>query len=876
MSGSPPAGLTAAFSSSYTIERELGRGGMATVYLARDRKHDREVALKILRPELAEILGRERFLNEVRLTARLDHPHILTLIDSGETGGFLWYVVPYIRGETLRAKLERERQLGINDALAISRQVASALDYAHRQGIIHRDIKPENVLLHEGEAMLADFGIALAVRQAGGDRLTETGLSLGTPRYMSPEQATGDRQLDARSDIYSLGAVLYEMLAGEPPHTGPTAQAVIAKLMTERPTQLRIVRPEVPESVDAAVAKALAKTPADRFASAADFAAALQQSSPADRPPAVARPRRAVWLGLAALLLVAAVGFAISRILGGKVQFPAIGRSEQLTSDPGLEIQPALSPDGKLVAYAAGNAARMRIFLRPVGGGRTIPLSDDSAAVETQPRWSPDGASLLFLARGGVSIASAFGGTSRPVVPPSTTGSVVSATWSPDGREIAFIRGDSLLVAPVAGGPPRPLATGQDLHSCDWSPKGMWLACVTLNAESIRPGTSFGNLAPSGIVLFPSGGGPPVRLIEPQAFNQSPVWSADGGQLLFLSSRDGPRDVYAVALSPSGRPRGEPTRLSTGLGAISISLSSDHRRLAYAVYSARSNIQSLPIPAGAPVEANAATPVTTGNQVIESMRVSRDGRWLLYDSNLRGNSDIYRIPLTGGQPEQLTSDPADEFAPDLSPDGRAVAYHSWRSGTRDIEVKPLDGGPIEHVTATAAQESYPLWSPDGRAIEFYNQVTPFSMFLTRREGGGRWSSPALLAAGAVAGDWSPDGRWIAYVSSESDSRFGSVMILPAEGGSGRLLFETTATAPPADQVVWGPDGRTIYYKFHDLQGHTSLWAVSAAGGRPRQLVRFDDPARQSSRKDFATDGKRLYFTIEDRQSDIFVAELIQH
>ncbi|HXI19721.1 MAG TPA: serine/threonine-protein kinase, partial [Gemmatimonadales bacterium] len=251
--------LATALADRYRIERQLGSGGMATVYLATDLKHERHVALKVLRPELGAVLGDERFLAEIKITARLDHPHILTLIDSGVAGGFLYYVLPLVRGESLRDKLLKEKQLGIEEALAITRQVASALDYAHRQGVIHRDIKPENILLQEGEAMLTDFGIALAVKEAGGNRLTETGLSLGTPQYMSPEQATGDRLLDARSDVYSLAAVLYEMLAGEPPVTGPTAQAMIAKLMTERPTHLRVVRDSVPEAIDAGVARALDK-----------------------------------------------------------------------------------------------------------------------------------------------------------------------------------------------------------------------------------------------------------------------------------------------------------------------------------------------------------------------------------------------------------------------------------------------------------------------------------------------------------------------------------------------------------------------------------------------------------------------------------------
>ena len=285
----PPILITA-LQDRYRLERELGQGGMATVYLARDLRHDRDVALKVLRPELAAVLGRERFLTEIRLTAKLDHPHILTLIDSGESNGFLWYVLPFVRGESLRHRLERERQLGVSEAVAIAGDIAGALEYAHQRGVIHRDVKPENILLHEGEAMLADFGIALALREAGGERLTETGLSVGTPQYMSPEQATAERRLDARTDIYSLGAVVYEMLAGEPPFTGATGQAVIAKLMTVPPTPLRAVRDAVPEHIDAAITRALAKVPADRFPTAAAFGATLRDTPTSGEMGPMRRP----------------------------------------------------------------------------------------------------------------------------------------------------------------------------------------------------------------------------------------------------------------------------------------------------------------------------------------------------------------------------------------------------------------------------------------------------------------------------------------------------------------------------------------------------------------------------------------------------------
>src|SRR6266581_1647252 len=312
--------VRASLAGRYTIERELGAGGMATVYLARDLKHDRVVALKVLRPDLAAVLGAERFLQEIRISAKLDHPHILTLIDSGESDGLLWYVVPLVRGESLRQKLQRENQLQLDEALVITKQVAGALEYAHQHGVIHRDLKPENILLHEGEAMLADFGIALAVKEAGGNRLTETGLSLGTPQYMSPEQATGDRQLDARSDIYSLGAVLYEMLAGEPPFSGATTQAVIAKLLTERPTGLRVIRSGVPTGVDQAVARALEKTRADRFGSAAEFVEALSSSPSAGRTTWWRRLNRRV---VAAAVVMAALGVAVTLAVAGLLKSPA-------------------------------------------------------------------------------------------------------------------------------------------------------------------------------------------------------------------------------------------------------------------------------------------------------------------------------------------------------------------------------------------------------------------------------------------------------------------------------------------------------------------------------------------------------------------------
>ena len=310
------ARLSGVLAERYRLERELGAGGMATVYLAQDLRHDRKVALKVLRPELAAVIGAERFLAEIKLTANLQHPHILPLFDSGAADSFLFYVMPFIEGESLRDRLRREKQLPVDEAVRIATEVASALDYAHRHGVIHRDIKPENILLHDGSALVADFGIALAASKAGGDRMTETGMSLGTPHYMSPEQATGEREITARSDVYALGAVLYEMLTGDPPFTGSTAQAVVARVVTESPRPLLPQRHTIPPHVEAAVLTALEKLPADRFATAAQFAEALADSRrtlartqvnvvPA---PAQGRWRRNFWAATGVALVLLAFG----------------------------------------------------------------------------------------------------------------------------------------------------------------------------------------------------------------------------------------------------------------------------------------------------------------------------------------------------------------------------------------------------------------------------------------------------------------------------------------------------------------------------------------------------------------------------------------
>jgi len=283
--------VSAALADRYAIDRVLGRGGMATVYVAEDLRHSRQVAIKVLRPDVAAAIGAERFLREITIAARLTHPHVLPLIDSGQAAGSLYYVMPYVRGETLRQRLVREQRLPLKDALGIARELGAGLDYAHREGFVHRDVKPENVLLADGHAVLADFGIARAICQAGGEHVTEVGLAIGTPEYMSPEQAAGDRELDGRCDVYALACVIYEMLAGEPPFSGGSARAIVAKHLSEPPPPLRARRPDAPAAVEQALARALAKDPADRFASVAEFATALEESRPAAAPAIVGKTR---------------------------------------------------------------------------------------------------------------------------------------------------------------------------------------------------------------------------------------------------------------------------------------------------------------------------------------------------------------------------------------------------------------------------------------------------------------------------------------------------------------------------------------------------------------------------------------------------------
>ena len=453
-----PTRFAAALIRSYRIERELGAGGMATVYLAHDLKHERDVAIKVLHPDLGAALGSERFLSEIRTTARLQHPHILPLLDSGDADGLLYYVMPLVTGETLRARLERERQLPIDDTVRIAREIADALGYAHGLGVIHRDIKPENILLQGGHALVADFGIALAVQTAGGARMTQTGLSLGTPQYMSPEQAMGERTIDARSDIYALGAVTYEMLVGEPPFTGPSVQAIVARLITEEPRAIASQRKAVPESVEATVMRALEKLPADRFASAVEFSTALTTGSMTttgitshrrSRVPAKSLSR-ARATGLALLVGGAVLGWAATRAVRPSPPANDTTLMTSLLAPPGGSIGEqrslALTPDGSRLAFvfAAADGSRA-LWLRRLNRleAEPIPRTSDASA----PFWSPDGRSLGYFAGGHLTVLDEDGEPRRlcPVSDPT------GGSWGAKGV-ILFGHREGLSTVPAAGG----------------------------------------------------------------------------------------------------------------------------------------------------------------------------------------------------------------------------------------------------------------------------------------------------------------------------------------------------------------------------------------------------------------------------------------
>jgi Tol biopolymer transport system component len=672
---------------------------MATVYLAHDRKHGRKVAIKVLKPELSAVLGAERFLQEIRVTAHLQHPHILPLFDSGTVDGLVYYVMPYVAGESLRQALRRERQFPIEDAVQIAGEVASALDYAHRQGVIHRDIKPENILLHEGHATVADFGIALALRAAGGSRITETGLSLGTPEYMSPEQAAADREIDARTDVYSLGAVLYELLTGEPPHTGATVQAVIARLLTQRPTHPRIIRDAVPERLDAVVMKALERTPADRYRSAAELARALVQASrDASSGTQVRRARTAPRVRRLSLLVAGTLALALLLVIALVVlqprEIPATVRRPLTTF--GAAGDPELSPDGRMVAYVA---SRESLLVQDISGGRPLTVVSGAKALR-MPRWSRDGATLFFLGEFPDESAAVFavprlGGVRRRI-----TDANLAYTLHPDGDRLMAsfldpLAGNRLTVVSIADGmvldslPAARLSGsyrdwGTDrpyvMWRIEWSPDGRWLAFV---GSMKRDSSNFtiGLMTPKGEITD-------LRV----QMNNVARWNRTGDALYYFPVRTAAEwDLEKLRVNRrTGKFGGNPRVVQSRIPGLNGNFSSNGSTLAYL-----SGNQNTQIAAGQlDLRARRITTriLTSGTAWHETPVISGDGRTIAYIETDAMGGNIYSTPFDSGQATLLaTGQNPDNAWPSLAPDGRRVLFVA-RSPVRTFMLAELPAG----------------------------------------------------------------------------------------------------------------------------------------------------------------------------------------
>ncbi|MFL5447702.1 MAG: protein kinase domain-containing protein, partial [Gemmatimonadales bacterium] len=827
--------------------------------------------------------GTDRFQREIEVAARLQHPAILPLHDSGEVDGYVYYIMPYVEGESLRDRLARQGQLPVDEAVRILFEMLDALAYAHGKGIIHRDIKPDNIMLAGRHALLLDFGVAKAVSaSAEPSFVTTTGMALGTPSYMAPEQAVADKEVDGRADLYSLGVVAYELLAGRRPFTGNTAQAIIAAQMIETPPDLGTQRPGVPDELSHLVMRALERRPADRWQSAEEMLARLQPlvTGSGTRGRGRSRQRTLRAMGLAGMLLAGLTG----ALLLHTREEPELrlGRRVPLTRDPGLEIEPSLSPDGRLVAYAAGLMPSLQIRVRQVDGGAAIAVADRSDRPQRWPSWSPDGSRIMFGSPRGIEIVSALGGTARVIVPHvpdpnadpwGSAGLLMPGGWTPDGKSIAFIRADTLYLQALDGGKPRALAHGGEMHSVAWSPDGQWIACVLGNRQAQQPGFLFANMGTAALGLIPAAGGAPLKLTEDQYYSSGPVWGPDSRSLTFISNRGGGADLYRMRLGRNGRPDGEPWQLTNGLRVLSVSVSRDGRRFAYADFQETSNAYSLPIPAGGPVSVRDAEPVTRGTEVIEGLEVSRDGRWLAFDSDQRGNQDIYRLPLPGGDAERLTEDEAEEFQPTWSPNGGEIAFHAFHGGRRHIFVMDADGRDRHQLTEGPDDDRSAEWSADGRTLYYLRNFNgPGSEIRALARGqDGKWSPPRTVFKGETYPPLpSPDGRLVAFTNA------GAVRVVRSDGDSVRTLVPRgNGGAPRAVYVDWSEDGRTVYYLAIDPAERATIWSVPVGGGSPRLLVRFDDPTREWHRFGFKTRRGRFYFTVGDRQSDLWMADVEQ-
>ena len=871
--------LTTALADRYAIERELGAGGMATVHLAQDFKHERQVAVKVLRPELAAALGSERFLREIKVTANLQHPNILPLFDSGEASGFLYYVMPYVRGETLREKLNREKQLALDEAVAITREVALALDYAHRERIIHRDIKPENVLLQEGRALVADFGIALAVAQAGEGRLTETGLSLGTPSYMSPEQAMGDRQLDARSDVYSLACVLYEMLAGDPPHTGTNPQAVIAKVLTDEPTRISAIRKTVPPHVEAALDRALAKAPADRWPTAAAFAEALTKEGGVSAPTGRGRARSRIRVGVAIAVTVLVAAVALLSPFGPQAGEPVPTMlSEQLTSFLGREYQPSWNPDGSMITFGHTLEGHMDIFVMSVPEGDPVRLTDHPAD-DTGPRWSPTGERIAFLSDRGagldVMVIAPTGGRERKVASTHMPflenarawfRGLGADAWSPDGQQLLFSRRDStgavgVWKVNVATGEQTQL-TAPPLGVMDfggsWSPDGSQIVFDR------------GQYGRSSLWIMSADGGEPRILLDELEWAFQAAWMPSGKRLVFL----GDWNIWTLAVAS-----GERRQLTTGRNFILGVDVGPREEIAYSVSGHLTNLywgdRNAP-----PDRHENLTRHTLDDY---GARVSHDGRRIVYNSDRNGTMDVWMYDRETGQRLPLTRGPATDIMPDWMPNGGVVFVSDrggelgnrlWTIAREGAEPTPFAHGipPINCLVPYCRKG--PNVSPDGRLVGF---IAASDVGETLWIAGIDGSNPRpTRLRGARSFDWYLDSRRVVYTATVADGS-GRVELRAADLESGEevLLFAGSVAEPAVTS-----DGRVVsfvhaasHYNMNtfllQLEPRAAPDGLPRPVGAPRALI---DGQGVWHVHNFAwtPDGRSFVYTRDEDDGDIFV------
>jgi Tol biopolymer transport system component/tRNA A-37 threonylcarbamoyl transferase component Bud32 len=760
---SHPARLAAALADRYRLERELGQGGMATVYLAEDLRHHRKVAIKVLKPELAAVLGAERFVQEITTTAQLQHPHILPLFDSGTADGFLFYVMPYVQGETLRAKLDREKQLGVEEAVRITREVADALDYAHRRGVIHRDIKPENILLHDGRPMVADFGIALAVSAAAGGRMTETGLSLGTPHYMSPEQATAEKEITARSDVYSLASVLYEMLAGQPPHLGGSAQQIIMKIVTDQARPVTELRKAVPPNVAAALMKALEKLPADRFDSAKAFGDALgnpgfavgTMGSPAARAPS------AHWKDRVALPLMVVAVVSLGAALWGwmrpapaapLMRFPiSLPDSAQLQQQAGILF--ALSDDGSTILYTGPGDSDIDLWVRPLDALSATRVPGTHGA--DSPFLSPDGTAVMFYRNSPPALyrVSLQGGPRQTLAEDSTV--ALGGSVGPDGS-IYFVRQGGLRRLPAGGGPVE---------------------------EVTRVDTAASERAHGWVDVLPNGKG-----------------------VLFTILRDS-EDQFDIAVLD----------LKTGRTAILLrAIYARYASTGHIVYAnAEGGLFAVPFDEDRLITTGTAIPivagVTHGAGGVSHFALSRSGT-LLYGTGSRNGEQLLMWVDREGRAQVVDSmlrGPFGDLA--LSPDGRRVAITQWESSNKgNVWTKGLDHGPVGKLTLQGDNWG-PGWTPDGRDVTFVSDSGGRRNLLARRADGS--ANPSLLLHGSPTtsyGFLSHDGQWLIYEAGKPGAPTRRGLFARRTNGDTTTL---TLAASQADEFAprLSPDGRWLAY-----------------------------------------------------------------